>query len=412
MLCNDQFKGGKVVQGCISHRYYVRSFRVQITGLVEGANDGRTMEQFREGMRGAARESARYGNWLLAQLFAADGAANSPQREWLLTKDGKPKLPAMPAVNGYRPDLFPNISGASLSALSQIVTGFYREHRFETFVSLNRSVMNYRFGYLPIEVRAADWSIRRSGLDNRFAFHGITIQPGKSWAVKVYCDARSLAQLAMCADGAAVPLGIKVVRRTKQPIPGTNGKPVKAWFFRVAALLPRKPKRTSHQEITLALGHDPGALLFGSLEDSAEVFEFPGTDIKKLIVGGDRSDRKRQQQDSLYRGIMPRRKWKRWSQDRTRAAENRQRKLNYLLHCAAASLTRWCLSHGVTSVDYERTDRGFVPHFPWRKLKDYIACSLEAAGIALQVVGVESVDDRSDLESDSDALAGRGSETA
>lgn len=405
MLCNDQGRGETKKSGCISRRYYVRSFRAQITGMA--ATEARTWEECRRAMAESARMSAAYGNWFTRELFAHDPAAATPPAEWPRTKDGKPKLPPLPVVNGYRPDLFPRLSGATISALAQMVRGWYSERRFEMFVALDRSIENYRFGFLPIEVRAADWKIKQAG--DRYEFHGLTLAPGKSWAVSVYCDPRNLAHLKACANGTAEALALKVVRRTKQPIPGTNGKPTRAWFCRVSVLLPRTPRRASHAETTLTLGHDAESLLYGSLEDGSE-FEYPGWDVRKMIVGGDKADRKRQQQDSLYRGVMPRRKLKRWRQDRTRASESRARKIDYQVHCAAAALVRWCRSRGVTSVDYEITDRGFVSHFPWRKLRDYIACGLEAADIALHVVGQESIDNGSD-SNDSVALAEPGRET-
>ncbi len=401
-LCNDQHKGGTKVQGCISRRYYVRSFRAQIVGVDEFENDGRTWEDCRKALAAAGRDSARFGNWAVQQLYAADPAVGIPTSEWPKTKGGKPKLPTLPVVNLYRPELFPNISGGTISALGQMVRGWYTDRRYEVFMSLARSVESYRFGFLPVEVRAADWKL--AAKDGKFIFRRVTIGPGKSWSLKVYCDTRNLAHLKACANGSAVPLALKIVRRSKQPIPGTNGKPTKAWFCRVSVLLPRTARRSSHVETTLTLGHDAESLLYGTLEDGS-VFELPGTDLRKLIVGGDKADKKRQVDLSIYRGIMPKRKLARWSKDRTRACENRSRKIDYLVHCAAAALVRWCVSRRVTSVDYEITDRGFVPHFPWRKLRDYIACGLEAAGIGLHVVGVDSTDDASELEMESVALA-------
>lgn len=381
-LCNDQHRGGKKIPGCISQRYYVRAFRVQIVGLAEAENDGRTMEEFRAALSAAARESARYGNWLVQRLFAADPAASTPRDEWPKTKDGKPKLPPMPAVDSYAPQQFPLLSGATISALSQMVTKWYGERRFEAFAALSRTLDSFRFGYLPIECRAADWQI--VSVDNKPVFRRIAVGPGKSWAVNVWCDTRNLQYLQACMSGEAVPLAMKVVRSTKRSNPGAP--PTKAWFCRVAVLLPRKAPRASHVENTLTLGHDPGSLLYGETEDGA-VFELPGTDLRKIIVGGDKADRRRQQDNAHYRATMSKRKAARWAKDRTRQCAARARKVDHLIACAAAALVRWCVSNKITSVDYEVADRGFAPHFPWRALRDRIACGLEAAGVALHVLG-------------------------
>lgn len=389
---------------CVAKRFFARSFRVQIVGVAgEPETGGRTMEEFRVQLRAAAREAARYGNWLVAKLFAADQAVLTPEHEW-----SKTKLPPCPQVDLYQPAMFPRMSPAGMTAVAQMVRGWYSERRFDALVKMDRSVESYRFGYLPVEVRAADWKIVQQ--ENKYIFRGVTIAPGKSWALRVFCDPHNLGHLKACVAGDALPLGLKIVRRTKQPIPGGNGKPVKAWFFRVSVLLPRKPKRQSHQEITLTLGHDGDSLLFGTLDGKEEVFEFPGVEVRKQIVGGDRSDRHRQTEQSLTRGLMPRRKAQRWGADRTRVAGNRVRKIAYQLHLAASALVRWCRSHGVTSVDYDTADRGFVPHFPWRELRDNIACGLEAENIGLHVIGEEPAADVGNMF-DFEALAGPGRET-
>lgn len=414
---------GEFVCGdCVSQRFYARSFRVEITGLAGDKVDkyGRTIETFRKQLRAASKEAARYGNWLVQRLFAADPAASTPSAQWPTTKDGKPRLPTLPEVEWYVPQQFADISPATITALAKMVRQWYGERRWEAFVALNRSIENYRFGYLPVEVRAQDWQIA-AGDDGRYCFRRIAVQPGPSWDVSVYCDVRNLHVLRQCVDGEAIPLGLKIVRRSKQPIPGSNGKPVKRWFFRVSVLLPRKPRRQSHQEITMTLGHDRGVLLFGALEGDAKPFEFPGVEIRHLIVGGDKSDRLRQQEQAITRGLMPRRMHRRWSTDRTRACENRLRKIDYQLWLAAKALARWCASRHVTSVDYDLTDHGFLPHFPYRALRDRIAMKLEEQGIALHCLDARGELVRSEgqelpagapKEHLQEALAGPGSETS
>ena len=202
-------------------------------------------------------------------------------------------------------------------------------------------------------------------------------------------------------------MGLKIVRRSKTL---GNGTPAKAWFFRVSVMLPRKPKRQSHQEITLTLGHDAESLLYGTLEGKEDVFEFTGASVREIIVNGDKADRKRQSELSMTRAFVSKRGWKRWSRKRTNVAENRQRQIAHQVKLAAASLVRWCRSRGVTSVDYETADRGFVPHFPWRALRDRIACALENESIDLHVLGAEPAENEANLNG-SVALAGPTGET-
>lgn len=389
LLCNDQHRGGTTITGCINRRYMIRAFRVEITGLAqESLDEGRTIGEFRAACSAAARESARYGNWLVQKMYAADPAASTAREAWPKTKDGKPKIPPLPVVASYAPAEFPGLSGAAMSGLSQMVRQWYEARRYENFVALNRTIENYKFGYLPVECRAADWQLARiAGEKERYAIRRLAIQPGKSWAVTVHCDVYNLARLRACLDGSAKSLSLKIVRGTKRAWPGSNGQPTKAWFLRVSGIFPRPTaQRERHVERTLTLGHDAESLLFGTLEDGG-VFELPGVELRTLIVGGQRSDRKRQIDNSLLRGVMPRRKAKRWRENRTRLCERRQRKIDALIRAHAAALVRWAERQRVTSIDYEITDRGFLPSFPWRRLRDYIACGCEAAGIALHLIG-------------------------
>ena len=372
LLCRD----------CTKAKYYTRSVRVEITGLAD--DEERETKEFRAACSAASKASARCANWLVQRLLAAD-LALAPLGT---TKDGKQKLPPCPEVDYYRAacDMFPELAPASIVTLSKMVRDWYRARRWEALVALNRSVETYRFGRLPIEIPKQAWRLEE--VDGKFVIRS-QVGPGKSWRVKVYATGRELATLRGIVAGDAIPLALKIVRQSKTL---ANAQVVKAWFFRLSVMLPRKAPRQSHQEITLTLGHDPGALMFGSLEGSEDVFEYPGEVLRKLIVGGDQSDKKRQRELSLARGLVSRRQLARWGQDRTAVCENRQRKINYQLKLCAAVLARWCKSHGVTSVDYDTTDRGFLIHCPWYALKAAIANALERENVALHILETENTE--------------------
>lgn len=387
---------------CVKRAYYTRAIRVQIRGVAPG--EERTAGEFRKTLSAASNASARFGNWYVQRLLAAD-LALAPTLE--KTKDGKTKLPPMPAVDYYREAVkaFPELSGGGISGLAQMVKQWYGARRFDALIALNRSVESYRFGYLPVEVRKQDWKLMRDE-DGKLTIR-CSVNPGRSWTVSVYADARSRSQLEQIEHGEAVALACKIIRASKQPVAGSGAPPRKAWFFRISAMFPRKPKRQQHREITMTLGHDAECLLYGAIDGSDEerhVYQSPGVTLRKLIVGGDKSDRAHQQEWSAARGIWSRRKVARWQQDRTRMCENRRRKLGKLIELEAAKLARWCVRMNVTSVDYETADRGFLPHFPWRVLRDKISFALEAESIGFAAIDTAN-------HEDSEALAAPGSDT-
>lgn len=381
---------------CVKNAYYTRGFRVEIRGLADGSE--RDPIEFRRSLSSAAAASARFGNWLVQQLFLADSQIALPTTT---TKDGKTKLHPCPTVDYYREatQRFPELAPASIVAAGKMVCGWYRSRRFDALVRLSRSVESYRFGSLPIEVPKQAWALKTNA-DGKFEIQ-TQVGAGASWRVKIYAAGVDMGRLKAIHAGDAIPLALKIVRASKRPIAGSGAPPQKAWFFRISAMFPRTTAiRRQLQEITLTLGHDAGALLFGSLEGSDDVFEFPGGELRRIIVGGDKSDRARQVQDSLARANWPKRKAQRWAKDRSRIAENRERKVKTQIQLAADSLARWCQSHGVTSVDYDTVDRGFLPHCPWQQLRQSIHNALEARGIALHVLAPES-----------EAIPGPGSET-
>lgn len=389
---------GLLCPECVRSRYYIRGFRVAIRGVVGSEKDSRDATDFRAALVAASSATARFANWYVQRLYAKDLAA-APALE--KTKDGKTKLPKATEVDYYRDATlrFPELAPASIVAVAKMVRGWYVSDRFGALVALNRSVRSYRFGDLPVEIPKQAWSLVADD-DGKFAIR-TQVGPGKSWTVAIGCDRYALPRLKALASGEATAMALKIVRASKTPLAG-GGKPTKAWFFRISAMFPRKAKRNQIAEKTLTLGHDAGCLLFGSLEDSEDVFEYGGESLRTTIVGGDRADRKMQIENSLLRADrMPRRKLLRWQKDRTRQCQNRARKVNAKIKLAAATLTRWCVSHGVTSVDYDAQDRGFLPHFPYYALKSAMTSALETEGIGLHTTN----------ETEQEALAGPGSET-
>ena len=370
---------------CVNKRFYRRSVRVKIVGLVE-TDDERDIKQFHADLWKAARASARFANWYVRQLFVAD-PANVPDLP--KTKDGRVKLPPMPEVAFYEPALFPDLAPASIVALGKMVRGWYVAHRYETFVKLDRSVGSYRLGFLPIEIPKQAWSLT-VGPDGKFSLR-TQVGPGRSWNVRVYADACNLATIRKMLDGKVTPLGLKLVRASANSAAGSSAPSRKAWFFKIGALIERTTARVSRQEITLTLGHDAGASSLERSTAATTCLNFREIPCARIIVGGDKRDKTMQHEQSLRHGIWSRRKLKRWGQDRTAMANNRRRKVEDQIKLAAASLARWCRSHGVTSVDYDIRDRGFVSHFPWFALRASIFSALEAHGIALHVMGSEAL---------------------
>jgi len=389
-----RLSGAMVCHQCVADRYYTRAFRVPMRGLAGDTKDERTKKDFYAALTNAGRESAQFANWYVRKLELADDGYDPSQQA--TTKDGKTKLPALPAVDYYGDAVsrFKHISGAGLSALAQIVERYYRADRFAVLVALNRRPRSYRFGELPIEIRRQSWSlVREEGADGG-SYWAIRAQitPGKSYTIKLWADRDAMVRLRQIESGAAEPLACKIVRASK---PGPGGKPRKVWFFRIAALFPRvdRSKRATH---TLALCHDANLLLVGrrNASDAAEDrLEIPGRKLRVMISGGDVADRQWQQQDSTARGLWSRRKRQRvFARDRASMASRRNLRIIDQIKLVADAVGRWCVSHDVGEVVYTATDRGWITHFPWYRLQAAIGNRLERDAIAYTVLGAAGKD--------------------
>lgn len=384
---------------CTRSAMFARSVRTRIVAVED--DKGRDAKAFYQALYAASNDAAAFANWYIQQLYKADEGTLP------IARDGK--LPACPQVDfyGQATRLFPRLAPTSICSLAQMVRGWYAADRFACLLLKNRMVRTFKTLELPIPVHVQSWRFDGE------AGGGIAIKaqigPGHSWRFIVRTDGSELGRLKSLIAGDGERGAAMFVKRRRAKRPGESTPPPKVWQFRIAGLFPRRAPRQSHQEVTLRLGFDAGMLLFGALEDSDDVYELYGCDAKKIIVGGDRSDRIRQVDASKMRGLWSRRKVRRWQADRTIACERRAKKLGKLIELYAADLARWCRSHGVTAVDFDATDRGFMPHFPYAQLRGRIACALENIGIALHVLDADG--EPLAEQRKQEALVGPGSET-
>ena len=209
------------------------------------------------------------------------------------------------------------------------------------------------------------------------------IGPGKSWRLKVAADKINQQRINLLLNESGHAFGTQVgapasascLEKPQQPRPG----------FCASLLLPRPAARQKHQEITLTLGHDAAALWFGAIEgssDEGDVFEYPAALLKSIIVRHDIARERRQASEARAGRELSRRTRRRRQERSGRRAQQSQTRITAELNLACAVLIRWCVAHGVTSVDYDAAPRAFTEHFPYRRLADTFASNWKTIGIA------------------------------
>lgn len=364
---------------CTQANYLPRSVRVRLSGCASGSRD--EWVECLQHLNRASQAVARFANWYLQQLLAADLA---------MAPYAGDELPPCPAVDYYAAAtrLFPEIAPRGLCTAAQMVASYYRERRFAVLVAKNRNVDTYRWDGLPVPVSNQAWRIVAE--EGRGLLLRIQGAPGKSWLLRISADGINLQRLRQLVAGEAEAGAAFFVRRARAPRPG-EAKGVKrkrAWFLRISVRVP-KPSRARGQAAALkvlTLGHDRESLLYGVTDDPRdEPLEIPALDLREQIIGHLKRDAKRQIDAATWYRQMPRRKAKRWAARRAAGGERQNAKTAYAIKCVAQELAWQCERLGVGEVNYDVTDRGFVPRFPWRKLRDAIACALESRGIALHI---------------------------
>lgn len=396
-----KIEGGYRCGKCQKKAFVGRSIRLRI--LRPAANEERDMQAMYRALNAASVESNKFANWYLQRLLAAD-LLQLAHCEGLPKTSGKVKLPPAPNVEWYREGtrLFPSVAPSSLVQQARMVASYYAKERFAALVAMNRNVRSYRWDGLPVIVNAQAWKLVR--IDSDRIVLRAQIGPGKSWHLDVFVEGENLQRMRGIADGAIIPGTAVFVRRARAPRPG-EAKRVRVWYLRISAQVPRALRRNSRiAKSVLTLGYDAESLLYGSVDDSEDAYEYSGYELRKSIVKYERLDRRRQIDASVRREQWSKRKARRWAADRTAACEKRANKTAAEIDLCAAHLTRWCESHGICEVNFDRSPRGFLNTFPYRRLADRIQTSLENAGIAIFFSGDEA--DESQV-----AFAGPGSET-
>lgn len=372
---------------CRAAQFVVRVIRCEVGDVAEA--ESRDKQEFIAAAYQASQELAKFGNWFLQRLYAADPATDP--KTWTKNSKGQDALPALPEVPFYEATrIFTGVSPRVLCQAAQNVRGHYAQDRFNVFVSLLRSTRSYKKTTLPLPIPNQAWQF--IVLPDGQIGASIAVGPGKNWKLRLRIDAANREYARQIMEGVAIQRGAAMlVLRRREVYAGENkGSFVKRWTLKVVACFPRKKARQSHREVTLELGHDAKCLWVGRILDDqeGELWEFPAVRLKERLVSHLHRDQRRQIDNSR----LSRRARRRLGQNRTRHCDHNNFFVQKETEQQIAALVRRCVSAGVTTVQYEITDRGWAKHFPWYRLRQKLAIALENEGLALHVLdGGEAV---------------------
>lgn len=383
--------GSFMCHKCREAKYITRTIRCEVSGLAD--SETRTLKEFVGAAYDCSRACNRGANWLLQRLFAIDPATDPTT--WTKTAKGSTVLPALPEFNNCYSEMtraFPEISPSVITQLASSVRRYYCKERFEVLVALSRSTRSYRSTALPIPIPMQAWKF--IVLPDGFYGAQLAVSPGKSWKVKLRIDANRRSYVTQIMEGVAPFRGTATLKLISREMRSgeRKGTKIQQWTLLVSGRFPRKRQRQNHQEITLQLGNDAKCLWVGQILESDrddDFWEFPAVRLKERIVRHAMRDKRRQIDDSQMPRTISRRAQKRLKESRTAHCDTHQAFVAKEIEQQIAALVRRCVSRGVTSVDYDITDRGWTKSFPWYRLREKLAIALENEAIGLHLIGAE-----------------------
>lgn len=369
---------------CRQALYITRAVRMEFVDVAP--SELRTKSEFYEAAWLASIACAKFANWYLQRLFAADPAA-------AMRFGPKPKLPPLPTVDFYRAATvtFVDLSPRVICQLAQSVRSYYSRERWECFVAMTRCVRSYRWSALPIPIPRQAWSIIT--LPDDTLGISLAVGPGSNWKLKMRADpvARGALAKVLAGEATAGAASLRMVSRELRS-GERQGQRRKFWTLRIAVRLPKPKARQSHQDKVLQLGHDGECLWVGSILDDAdgELWEFPAVRLKQRIVGHWLRDKRRQIDDQQQGRHLSRRARKRLRGERTALCDKHQSRVKEEIKLQIATLVGRCVSAGVTAVEYDTADRGWMKSFPWHQTQTQLAAALENEGIACHLLNQDT----------------------
>ena len=364
--------GNPICAACWGRRYVLRAVTIPVVGPVDG-----TWPELRESLRAAWADATALSNWLMTELYARD-----------VRRGGQEKLPPQPKTYLYPEarERFPGIPSQTVASMEHAIAGKYRAARYKLLWTGEVSLPTYRYP-APCVVPDRGW---RAKYDKDNVPLVLVRLGSRRWTLRLRGGRefrRQLAAFAQMVSGEAKAGELALYRRRVNASDHRNGTHERdsgkqlahhRIMCKMVAWIPRQPSRAGE------------GVLFARTDKDSLLIALNAKDERLWVLNGDQVKRWEAEH---------RRKLNRWSDDQK--AENRppefqskrevsvmkyRHRIDSTCHETAAQLVNYAARRRFATIRYNDTEHGFVPRFPWDRLRSLLREKADAAGIEFELV--------------------------
>ena len=314
-------------------------------------------------------ESARMAN-LAMRLYATSDLEPATGSE------GKKKLPKWKPANAvYHKcrELCPSHPSGSVTDMLQRLQGIYAKSRFEMMITCRKSLPSFTRGRLPMSVRAQNWKATADGDGNlvcTFTLGSLDSEGIRRGPVSVilhrHNHERHAATYQKIVGGEIQSADMKI-------------KPCKDGLgIAVTVMLPRKEAAAA--DGVLNVRTDAESLLVWKANEDEERPPLHADQAKRMIVAQD-AQRQRWADDLKFEKRWPAHVRRRMNFRRSKSLRAWENRRVNLIRLAARMTVEFAKRRRLAKIEYDDSERSFVPRFAWAELSAAIANAAAADGI-------------------------------
>ncbi|HZT78592.1 MAG TPA: hypothetical protein VFA26_00100 [Gemmataceae bacterium] len=381
---------------CWEQCFFLRSVRLPVASVAVGYDDldwspdacREAWKEFRQALRLSAQQARACANFFLVELAKCD---NEPL-------EAGPKGPKLPKFNppdgkvlyALARQRWPELDSQAVSAIWQKARAKYHESRFARRVLGKATLPEFKGEEVPLPVQAKDARLR---LRERQPFVALRIAGGR-FTLRLRNGRqfeRQIAALEQIAAGEAVQGELTLYNKRVAEADPDNGvvrneSGSRRFVSRVmAAFAVWVPAGKGRREQKM-LVRTRADKFFEVLVGDREVPWNLNDDQVRRRIAAHRAQLRRLSEDFKMERRRPKQAGAGLAEHRRRLCERHNDWLANHAHQASAIIAGLAARHNA-DVEYDDTEKGFVPSYPWFKLRTLIAQKLKEQGRSLTLTG-------------------------
>ena len=373
---------------CWKARYMARAVTFAVAGPV-----GAEWSDFRKALATAWGQSTALANWVTRELAKAD-TVRTPKDEKL---DALPRVYLYPAARRS----FPEFSTQSLVCVLNAVAANYTKARLETVWRSEASLRNYRYPY-PYPVDADGWKAFRGDGGERLVSlrlggerFTLRLGGGRPWKRQAAVFDKILADEVLGREAAVYRVRANPGdHRNGTSETAKGGGPRTYWrvMLKLAVWLARE--KPGYRAGTMQLRTTPDSFLVAEAE-GREPWVVNADHVRRWHLNH-RAFLQRISEDSKYEKRWPRRARLNLNAHREDRCRKYGHRIGTFLDTASKMVAEFARRQGIATVEYDDSERGYLPEFPYHRLKELLTRKLDERGITLHAASGEVVDENPD----------------